>query len=83
MFLVGFYLLFYGRSAIDITVFIAAFLVSLLTLGSIITLFVSPNSSSLVIYSTFLFLLFVSCLLGYSATKLIRISVFLVGACTF
>lgn len=81
MFLIGFYLLFYGRSAIDVTVFIAVFFISLLSLGSILTLFVSPNSSSLVIYSTFLFLLFISCLLGYSATKLIKGSIFFIGAC--
>lgn len=81
MFIIGFYLLFYGRSTIDITIFIAVFFVSLLIIGSLLTLLVSPNSSSLVIYSTFLFLLFFSCLLGYSATKLINISIFFIGAC--
>jgi hypothetical protein len=81
MFLLGFYLLFYGRSAVDITVFLAVFLISMIALGSLLTLFISPNSSNLTIYSSFLLLLFVSCLFGYGATKLIGVSVFFVGAC--
>lgn len=81
MFLLGFYLLFYGRSALDVTVFIAVLLISLAALGSLLTLLISPNSSNITIYSCFLLLLFVSCLLGYLATKLISVSVFFVGAC--
>lgn len=82
MFLLGFYLLFYGRSTIDITVFIAVMMISLATIGSLLTLFISPTSSTLVIYAAFIVLLFVSCLFGYMATKLINVSVFFVGACT-
>lgn len=82
MVIIGFYLMFYGRSTIDITVFLAATFIALALLGSILTLFVSPNSSTIVIYTSFLLLLFLSCMLGYAATKLITVSIFFIGACT-
>lgn len=75
--------MFYGRSAIDVTVFIAVMFNSVAAIASIFTLFISPNSSNLAIYSSFIFILFVSCLLGYMATKLISLSVFFIGACNY
>jgi hypothetical protein len=51
-------------------------------LGSLLTLFISPDSSTITIYGSFIVLLFISCFIGYGATKLIGLSVFFIGACT-
>jgi hypothetical protein len=51
-------------------------------LGAIFTLFVSPHSSTYVIYFSFLILLFISTLLAYGVTKLVAVSIFFVGAGT-
>jgi hypothetical protein len=59
------------------------FFISLAIFGGLLTLFVSPNSTSFTLYTAFIILLFISCLLGYLATKLINISIFFIGACTY
>lgn len=78
----GLYMLFYGRVAIEVTVFAAAFFLSLAVVGAIFTVLVSPYSSTFTMYFSFLLLLTICTLLGYLATRLINVSILLVGACT-
>ena len=79
----GLHLLFFGRVTIETTIFIAGFLIIFAVFGAIFTLFVSPYSSTFVIYFAFLFLLFISTLVAYGVTKLVGISIFFVGASTY
>lgn len=80
---VGFHSLFFGRIALETTIFIAGFFVCLAILGSLLTVFIGPNSKPFVVYLSFILLLFACTLLSYGITRLVDISLFFVGACTF
>lgn len=80
LFVLGLHLLFFGRTTIETTIFIASFLIIFAVLGAIFTLFVSPYSSTFVIYFAFLMLLFTSTIMAYGVTKLVGLSIFFVGA---
>lgn len=80
MVLLGLHLLFFGRTAIETTIFIAGFLIILALLVAISTIFISPYSSTFVIYFAFLLILFLSTIVAYGVTKLVNVSLFFVGA---
>ncbi len=83
MIVLGLHLLFFGRATIETTIFVAGFLICFAVLGSIFTLFVSPYSSTFIIYFAFLILLFASTMLAYGITKLVNVSIFFVGASNY
>lgn len=80
LFVLGVYLLFYGRVTLEMTVFVATFFISMAVVGSIFTLFVSPYSSTFRMYFFFLLLLIICTLIGYGAIRLINVSILFVGA---
>ena len=79
---IGAYLLFYGRETIVVTVFFASFFIVFGILGALSTVFISPYSSTFVVYFSFLLILFLSTIAAYLVTKILNISVFFIGACT-
>ena len=83
LFVIGVQSLFFGRITIEISLFFAAFFICLLILGAILTVFIGPNSSTVTIYFSFLLLLAIATLISYGITKLVDISLFFIGACTF
>lgn len=83
LFVLGFQLLFYGLLMINVTVFIAGYFISFAILGGIFTVFLGPNSSSIEVYFSLLFILLSSTLIAYGLTKLINVSIFFIGACTY
>lgn len=74
-------MLFYGLLMINLTVFIAGYFISFAILGGIFTVFLGPNSSSIAVYFSLLFILLASTLIAYGLTKLINVSIFFIGAC--
>lgn len=80
---IGFHSLFFGRIALEITIFTAGFFVCMAILGSLLTVFIGPNSKPFVVYLSFILLLLVCTLLSYGITRLVDISLFFVGACTY
>lgn len=74
-------MLFYGLLMINLTVFIAGYFISFAILGGIFTVFLGPNSSSISVYFSLLFILLASTLIAYGLTKLINLSIFFIGAC--
>ena len=83
VFLLGFQLLFYGLLMINVTVFIAGYFISFAIYGGIFTVFLGPDSSSIAVYFSLLFILLASTLSAYGLTKLINISIFFIGACIY
>lgn len=81
LFLLGFQLLFYGLLMINVTVFIAGYFVSFAIYGGIFTVFLGPDSTSIAVYFSLLFILLASTLTAYGLTKLINVSIFFIGAC--
>lgn len=81
LFIIGFQMLFYGLLMINVTVFIAGYFISFAILGGIFTVFLGPNSSSIAVYFSLLFILLASTLIAYGLTKLINVSIFFIGAC--
>jgi hypothetical protein len=77
----GFNMLFYGLLMINLTVFIAGYFISFAILGGIFTVFLTPDTSSITVYFSLLFLLLASTLIAYGLTKLINVSIFFIGAC--
>ena len=75
-------MLFYGLLMINLTVFIAGYFISFALLAAIFTIFLGPNSSSIAVYFSLIFILLASTLIAYGLTKLINISIFFIGACT-
>lgn len=83
LFVLGLYMLFYGRVTIEVTIFVGIFFISFAVVGSIFTLFVSPYSSTFVMYFSFLLLVTICTLISYGVTRLVNLSLFFVGACKF
>ena len=81
MFALGFQLLFYGLLMINVTVFIAGYFISFAIYGGIFTVFLGPDSSTIVVYFSLLFILLASTLTAYGLTRLINVSIFFIGAC--
>jgi hypothetical protein len=81
LFLLGFQLLFYGLMMINLTVFIAGYFISFAIYGGIFTVFLGPDSSSIAVYFSLLFILLASTLTAYGLTRLINLSIFFIGAC--
>ncbi len=66
---------------INVTVFIAGYFISFAIYGGIFTVFLGPDSSSIAVYFSLLFILLASTLSAYGLTKLINVSIFFIGAC--
>lgn len=82
LFVVGFIMLFFGILMTHLMIFIAAYFLSFAVLLGIFTAFLRPDSSTVAIYFSLLFILFLSTLIAYGLTKLVNVSVFFIGACT-
>src|SRR5690606_32000314 len=70
LFVLGFQMLFYGLLMINVTVFIAGYFISFAILGGIFTVFLGPDSSSIAVYFSLLFILLASTLIAYGLTKI-------------
>lgn len=76
-------MLFFGILMTHLMIFIAAYFLSFAGLTGVFTAFLGPNSSTLLIYFSLLLILFLSTLIAYCLTRLVNVSVFLIGACNF
>jgi hypothetical protein len=81
LFVVGFIMLFFGILMTHLMIFIAAYFLSFAVLLGIFTAFLRPDSSTIAIYFSLLFILFLSTLIAYGLTRLVNVSIFFIGAC--
>jgi len=80
---VGFIMLFFGVLMTHVVIFVSAYFLSFAVLVSIFTAFMGPESSRLAIYFALLLVLFLATLIAYALTRLVNVSIFLIGACNF
>lgn len=83
MLIVGFIMLFFGILMTHLMIFITAYFLSFAVLAAIFTAFLTPESSTLAIYFSLLLILFLSTLIAYGLTRLVNVSIFFIGACTY
>lgn len=81
--IVGFIMLFFGVLMTHLMIFIAAYFLSFAVLTLIASTFLRPDSTTIMIYFALLIILFLSTLIAYSLTKLVRVSIFCIGACKY
>jgi hypothetical protein len=74
-------MLFFGVLMTHLMIFIAAYFLSFAVLTMISTAFLRPDSSTLTIYFALLIILFLSTLIAYALTRLVKVSIFCIGAC--
>ena len=79
--IIGFVMLFFGILMTHLMIFITAYMLSFAALATLFTAFLRPDSNTLEIYFALLFILFASTLIAYSMTKLVKVSIFFIGAC--
>lgn len=75
--------LFFGRAMLVVTIFVAGYFITFVILAAISSLFLKPTTSSIIVYFSLLFVLFLCTVVAYGCTKLIKFSIFLIGACIF
>lgn len=75
-------MLFFGILMTHLMIFLAAYFLSFAVLTGIFTAFLGPESSTLAIYFSLLFILFLATLIAYGLTRLVNVSIFFIGACT-
>lgn len=83
IFVLGFIMLFYGILMTHLMIFLTSYFVSFAVIGGIFTTFLGPESSRLAIYFSLLFILFLSTLVAYGLTRMVKVSIFFIGACTY
>jgi|JI9StandDraft_2_1071091.scaffolds.fasta_scaffold1078113_1 hypothetical protein len=83
MFVVGFVMLFYGILMTHLMIFLTAYFLTFAVLASIFTAFLTPDSSRVAIYFSLLFIIFLSTLSAYGLSKLVNVSIFFIGACSY
>jgi hypothetical protein len=81
LFVVGFIMLFFGILMTHLMIFITAYFLSFAVLMGVVSAFLRPDSSTIAIYFALLFILFLATLIAYSLTRLVKVSVFFIGAC--
>jgi hypothetical protein len=62
-------------------IFIAAYFLSFAVLTMVATAFLRADSSTLAIYFCLLAILFLSTLIAYGLARLVKVSIFFIGAC--
>lgn len=82
LFIVGFVMLFFGVLMTHLMIFITAYFLSFAVLTGIFTAILRPDSSTLAIYFSLLLIMFLSTLIAYGLTRLVKVSIFFIGACT-
>ena len=83
LFVVGFIMLFYGILMTHLMIFIAAYFLSFAVLLGLFTTFLRPDSSTVAIYFSLLFILFLSTVVAYGLTRLVNVSILFIGACKY
>lgn len=81
LFVMGFIMLFFGILMTHLMIFIAAYFLSFAVLMGVATAFLTPESSTIAIYFALLFILFLATLIAYALTRLVKVSIFFIGAC--
>ena len=76
-------MLFYGILMTHLMIFLTAYFLSFAVLIIIFSAILTPDSSRIAIYFSLLFILFLSTLIAYALTRLVNVSIFCIGACTY
>ena len=83
LFALGFVMLFYGILMTHLMIFLTAYFLGFAVLIIIFSAILTPESSRITIYFSLLFILFLSTLIAYALTRLVNVSIFCIGACTY
>lgn len=76
-------MLFYGILMTHLMIFLTSYFLTFAVLASILSAFLTPESSRIAIYFSLLLIIFLSTLVAYGLTKLVNVSVFFIGACNY